>query len=133
MPASKAVDGGFSQNSLYFSLLSGNWVRRLVRAPLARQPTSPVSPGRFRFSEKSPILPRVSEGSARLRTVSCALPALKFANSSGESPIAIFQYPNFFHRDRVRTCGDWFACPISGASDLEAIMVTSAYGLPDVP
>ena len=46
--------GQISQNSLYFSLLSGNWVRRPVRGTLGRQPASPVSVGHNPSSGKMP-------------------------------------------------------------------------------
>ena len=42
------------------------------------------------------------------------------AQAPGESPIAIFPYPNLFRGDRVRMCRDRFACSLSGAKrDIE--------------
>jgi len=49
------------QNSLLFSLLAGNLVRRLVRSWLHPQPASPVSAGHVRFAKIRATFPRVGE------------------------------------------------------------------------
>jgi hypothetical protein len=59
---------GFRQISLYFSLLTGNLGRRLVRFGLRRQPASSVSMGHLRFERKTVTVPALSVSPIGLRS-----------------------------------------------------------------